>query len=126
MKLTLLNHFVKRSTYSFDRLKAIQKALHLATYQKKKLLRINLTEWFGDWRDEAVKWWNSFCDNGWVHKRNALHLWGETNTGKSTFVREFLCRGLDKRHNFYSPKQSTSDFIWAVFNESSHVIGNIR
>jgi len=86
-----------------------------------KLYRLNLQEPFNDWRDIAVQWWNQFVDIGHTDKFPALYVFGEADTGKTTFIRKFLMKDIQPCQ-YYSPTQSTTDFAWNSWDERVHVV----
>ena len=49
---------------------------------------------FGNWRDLVVDWYNDWAKNGYFHKKKQLFLYGESNTGKSTFIKYLMGKDL--------------------------------
>lgn len=82
-------------------------------------------EQFGDWRDDVRKWWNDWVNEGWFHKRKQLFLWGASDSGKTTFIREFLLQGIDDDSIFIPTKvpcSAASRFSWSQYEPYKHVV----
>jgi hypothetical protein len=102
----------------------------LAKQEPFKLKAICNLPPFGDWRDNVLKWYNGWCNalsqNCYRLKAPQLYLWGDFNTGKTSFIDTILLRGIHPCH-MYRPNQSAkgknnSDFNWSGFDPKKHLI----
>ena len=89
---------------------------------------------FGDWRDECIEWWNSWCKpDAWYPKKEQLLIVGQdSNTGKTTLITQALFRGADPanqipREAILIPersgnKRSVSSFAWQKARPAYHSV----
>ena len=68
-----------------------------------------------------VKSWFNECVNTWRLKFPALYLWGESNTGKTTIVFDWLLENQVKETQIYRPTRNCQ-FAWADFNPRHHLV----
>ncbi|CAF1027740.1 unnamed protein product [Brachionus calyciflorus] len=73
-----------------------------------RLLRpFRILKRFGDWRDKVVDWWNQWVSNPYKPKRKQLYLYGESDSGKSSFIRALLAAYA---HQLFIPENGK--FAW--------------
>ena len=94
--------------------------------QKEELRLHEPIRAYGDWRDTIVnQWWNPWVREGWHEKRKQLFVWGASNAGKSTFIKDFILGNL-RSDSIYTPiittENSCSRYTWADFDERQHVV----
>jgi hypothetical protein len=89
---------------------------------------------FNDWRDEVVRWWNSWCEpNAWYPKKEQMLIIGpDSNTGKTMFVTQAVFRGGDPineipREAILIPERSgntrsVSTFAWQKAKPAYHSV----
>ena len=89
---------------------------------------------FGDWRDECIEWWNSWCKpDAWYPKKEQLLIVGQdSNTGKTTLITEALFRGADPANQIpreailiperSGSKRSVSSFAWQKARPAYHSV----
>ena len=88
---------------------------------------------YGDWRDEVSEWWTDWVQNRWHEKKAQLFLYGESNTGKTSFVTDILLGNLfDERKNKLAKKQiyrtprnsekNHSRFVYQEFLPDQHTV----
>jgi len=88
---------------------------------------INLPK-FGDWRDEVINWYNSWCAPSVdAFKKPHLYLWGKPDYGKTVFIRELLLRGVDKKSIFIpcfagNRRGYLNDRSWKELNYGIHCL----
>jgi hypothetical protein len=73
--------------------KAIIRAIHAAVrkaMQIKPEFKRFPTDIYNDWRQKVVVWWNDIVENGHSTKMPQLYLYGASNVGKTSFIRELL------------------------------------
>ena len=85
---------------------------------------INLPK-FGDWRDEVINWYNSWCAPSVdAFKKPHLYLWGKSGTGKTSFINKVLLRDVDQDSIFLPhypvPKGRFNDSHWKELNYHTH------
>ena len=90
-KFSLNDPFVQRSRFSAARLKQYQDEFNSTYHVPFKLKPVEIGP-FNDWRDEVIKWFNDWINEGWYHKRLQLLLVSKPNCGKTVFIRDVLFR----------------------------------
>lgn len=94
-----------------------------------------------EWQLKVVGWWNDFVINGPYHKRKQLYLFGDPNTGKTTFIRNLLSLCVYEKSNpskikldnvdieleSYTFRPTPNDFQFAFqsFDASIHLFTHI-
>ena len=87
--------------------------VHSSVQNSKKIVRqLRLMPYYkpldqhqcNTWQEEVINWWNDWIVNGFRHKKPQLFLWGGSNTGKTTFVRQLIrlstgFKSLDNNNN---------------------------
>lgn len=81
----LLKNYRKKS-----QIKAIHDATRLRMMKKPQYKRYPTETAFNDWRDDIVCWWNDFVDNGYTTKMPQVYLFGRSNVGKTSFIKDDL------------------------------------
>lgn len=69
------------------------------------------------WKQEVIKWWNDWIDNGWTHKKKQLYLFGASNTGKTYFIQNEIL----KNKMAYEPTPE-SRFAWAEWLDGDYKV----
>lgn len=87
------------------------------------LERISLEDWFYDYRDDVVTFWNEWMDCGWVDRIQALLVHGTTRSGKSYFIKSCLLRGCEPEHIFIPDWNKDNGFAWQGFDNDVHKVG---
>ena len=129
-KFAMETPFVTESRISSIKLKCLLDDVRNKYHVKCELKKCELGP-FGDWRDEVIKWWNSWVINGWHHKKPQLLLISPPNCGKTVFIREVLFREgqVDAIPNeaILIPERAgsgyhISQFAWSKANPCVHVV----
>ena len=86
---------------------------------------INLPK-FGDWRDEVVSWYNSWCEPSVdAFKKPHLYLWGKSDYGKTVFINRLLLRGVPDNSIYllHHPHNGRfTDASWRELNYGIHAL----
>ena len=77
---------------------ALQKSIKERMVVVPCLKRISMTkkmfEELNPSQVSVVKWFNAWIDNGWHHhKHKQLYMYGDADSGKTTFINKLLLRG---------------------------------
>ncbi|CAF1028365.1 unnamed protein product [Brachionus calyciflorus] len=68
-----------------------------------------------------VKDWFNDCIRNWRLKFPALYLWGESNTGKTTIIFDWLLHNQVNEIQIFRPTRNCQ-FAWADFNARQHLV----
>lgn len=112
----------KAFSYYDDYFRAYCRERHV----KHKLQRIECGSFGVAWKDECIAWWNDKVENPFYHKSPQLYLCGPPNSGKSTFIRQVILRGIPES-DIFSPQQSpnsksVSSFAWVGCDPDYHCV----
>ncbi|CAF0837382.1 unnamed protein product [Brachionus calyciflorus] len=69
---------------------------------------------------EVQNWYNE-CITNWRLKFPALYLWGESNTGKTTIIFDWLLAKKVNENQIYRPPRNCQ-FAWGDFNPREHLV----
>lgn len=105
----------------------------------RPLFNVNDRDNTNSWQKQVMDWWNDWTINGYRHKKKQLYLWGESNTGKTTFIHKLLktCinstsfessinsnNELDNEYDYESqifrPTPNDKRFAWQEFDLNQH------
>lgn len=69
----------------------------------------------------SVQEWFNECVSSWRVKFPALYLWGESNTGKTSIIFDWLLARHVNENQIYRPARNCQ-FAWGYFNPREHLV----
>jgi hypothetical protein len=80
---------------------------------------------YSNWANECIEWLNDWIDNGRTRKDNQLYLYGDSNIGKTTFIKHLLTTAFGKNEyhrQIFGPTPNEFKYAWQSFNKDLHKI----
>lgn len=68
-----------------------------------------------------VQEWFNECISNWRLKFPSLYLWGESNTGKTTIIFDWLLSNQVSENQIFRPTRNCQ-FAWGDFNSMQHLV----
>ncbi|CAF1095329.1 unnamed protein product [Brachionus calyciflorus] len=77
---------------------------------------------YGNWRDQIIDWFNNWILTGISYKKKQLYLYGLSDTGKSTFIRDLFRHYYKPQRQVFIPTPFCEKHAWSGFKPNKQNI----